>query len=287
MVFKKIRIYGELVMFQHTLFAMPFALAAVFMASAGFPGWYKFVWVIAAMVGARNGANALNRLIDADIDAKNVRTSSRHIPSGIVKKKEALLIAIFCFLLFAVSAYMLNPLCVLLLPIPAALFVLYSFTKRFTYLCHFILGAAIGGAPVGAWLAVTGRLDFSLIPAFIMGGAAALWIAGFDIIYGTQDVEFDRENGLHSIPVKFGIKGALIISSISHVISAVLLFTLPLFVNLSWPYYAGMIIISGLLYYEHHIVSPGRLEAVKIASYGVNEIVGVVFLIFSCLGIFS
>lgn len=285
MVFKKLKIYGDLVMFQHTLFAMPFALSAFFISAGGFPGWYKFIWVLLAMIGARNGANALNRVVDSEIDKKNSRTAGRHMPAGIVKRKEVLILAFVCFGLFAVSAFMLNPLCAALLPIPAALFILYSYTKRFTWLCHLILGAAIGGAPLGAWLAVTGKLDYGIFPALILGAAAALWVAGFDIIYATQDLEFDKSQGLHSIPVKFGIKRALAISSVFHALASVLLFSMPLFAGLGVCYLVGAFIISCLLYYEHSIVSPEHLDSVKIASYSINEIVGVVFLVFTCLDI--
>ena len=281
MVFKRLRVYGQLVMFEHTLFAMPFALAAVFMASSGVPRIDKLFWVILAMVGARNGANALNRLIDADIDSKNLRTATRHIPTGIVKKKEAFILTVICFIIFVFSAYMLNIICVILLPIPLAMFIAYSFTKRFTWLCHLILGITIGGAPVGAWLAVTGKLDFSLLPSFLMGGALALWIAGFDIIYSTQDVEFDHENHLHSIPITFGISKSLKISTLLHIVSVILLVLMPLFIKLGIIYYIGIIIISALLYYEHSIVSPDHLASVKIASYSINQIIGFVFLIFT------
>jgi 4-hydroxybenzoate polyprenyltransferase len=281
MVFRRIRIYSDLVMFEHTLFALPYALSAVFMASGGRPSLGKLFWVTAAMVGARNGANALNRVVDADIDAKNRRTSGRHIPAGIVKKREAVALAAACFLLFLLAAYELNPVCFVLIPVPIALFILYSYTKRFTWMCHIILGISIGGAPVGAWLGVTGRIDISLLPSFIIGAAVALWIAGFDIIYGTQDIEFDRQNGLHSIPERFGIPGALRISTLFHVVSTLLLFILPQFVSLGVLYYTGMIIVSGLLFYEHMIVSPKHLQSVKIASYSVNQIIGVVFLVFS------
>ncbi|KPU43040.1 4-hydroxybenzoate octaprenyltransferase [Oxobacter pfennigii] len=281
MVIKKLKTYADLVMFEHTLFALPYALAAVFMAYDGLPDLKTLFWVLCAMVGSRNGANALNRLVDAEIDGKNKRTAHRHIPSGLVKKKEVLLLTIFCFALFVFSAFMLNPVCVMLLPIPAALFIVYSYTKRFTWLCHLILGIAIGGAPVGAWLAVTGKVDLSLIPSFIMGASVALWIAGFDVIYATQDIEFDRKNKIHSIPARFGIVGALRISTGFHVISVILLLLLPVFVDLGIIYFIGIAIIAILLAYEHKIVSPNHLESVKIASYSVNQVIGVLFLVFS------
>lgn len=281
MVLDKIKTYGNLVMFEHTLFALPYAISAVFMASNGLPDMNKLFWVLMAMVGARNGANALNRLVDADIDARNPRTASRHIPAGKVKKKEVFLLVVACFALFVFSAYKLSLICLMLLPIPLSLFIIYSFTKRFTWLCHLVLGTAIGGAPVGAWLAVTGRVDLSLLPSFIMGAAVALWIAGFDIIYGTQDVDFDKKNGLHSIPVKFGIPTALKISTMFHMISLMFLSILPIFVHLGIIYYTGLIVIGGLLIYEHSIVSPEHLSSVKIASYSVNQVIGVLFLVFS------
>ncbi|MCF6097252.1 putative 4-hydroxybenzoate polyprenyltransferase [Thermovorax subterraneus] len=279
----RLKTYGELVMFSHTLFSLPFSLIAMFWAAGGFPPVRVVFWIIVALLGARNGANALNRLVDKDIDAKNPRTAGRHIPRGVVKEYEAFLIVIFCFAILVLAAFNLNPLCVKLLPVAIFLFVIYSYTKRFTWLCHVILGLACGGAPVGAWIAVTGEIQW---PALVLGAAVMFWVAGFDIIYGCQDVDFDTSHGLHSIPVKFGIKNALKISSAFHVISMGLLFYLYFLMNMGYLYLAGLFVISCFLYAEHKLVSPQNLKHVTIASYDINQIVSVAFFIFSFLDIF-
>ncbi|MGI6706819.1 MAG: UbiA-like polyprenyltransferase [Clostridia bacterium] len=286
MVLSKLKTYGDLVMFQHTLFALPFALIGVLLAAGGLPTGWQLFWVLVAMFGARNGANALNRLVDSEIDAMNPRTVHRHLPRGLVKKWEVALLVLICFVLFVLAAYMLNPLCLALLPIPMAIFVLYSYTKRFTWLCHLILGAGCGGAPMGGWLAIRGAITYpDIIPPFLLWGAVALWVAGFDIIYGTQDVEFDRNHGLHSIPAAFGIPKALWISRAFHFIAVILLAGVGLIMDLGWLYWIGTVVVAGLLVYEHSLVSPDNPEQVKIASYSVNEIIGVFMLVFTFLDV--
>lgn len=182
-----------------------------------------------------------------------------------------------------ISAYMLNPLCLYLSPLAIAIFVIYSYTKRFTWLCHIILGIACGGAPVGAWIAVKGTID--IVP-ILLGAVVTAWVGGFDIIYATQDYNFDKENKLHSIPVFFGIKGSLIISSLMHIFSIGILFLLYYIMNMGIFYLIGLIIISILLFIEHKMVSPKDLKSMKIASYSINQIVSVLFLIFTSIDIF-
>ena len=239
MVLKKLKSYGELVMFSHTLFSLPFALISMIWAADGLPSAATIFWILIALIGARNGANALNRIVDKDIDKKNPRTANRHLPKGIVKNYEALGIVIFCFFIFIIAAYKLNPLCFMLSPVALFLFIIYSYTKRFTWVCHIILGITCGGAPVGAWLAVTGK--FALAP-IILGAIVTLWVAGFDIIYATQDIEFDRKIGLFSIPAKFGLKGALYISSLFHFITILLLISLYFIMHIGWIYLFGIFI---------------------------------------------
>ena len=283
MVFNKVKKYFELVMFSHTLFSLPFGLVAMFWAAGGLPPLRTFFWILVALAGARNGANALNRIIDRNIDAKNPRTAERHMPRGAVKMKEAVLIVVICFALLTLAAFMLNPLCVLLLPLAIFMFFAYSFTKRFTWACHIALGVACGGAPVGAWIAVTGSIGW---PSLVLGVVVTLWVAGFDIIYGTQDVGFDRDEGLFSIPAVFGIEAALVISTLFHIGVVVLLFYLYYLMHMGWFYLAGLAVITLLLAAEHLLVKSTRLNSVKIASYGINQIVSVVFLIFTTLDIF-
>ncbi|MGF7058210.1 UbiA-like polyprenyltransferase [Brassicibacter mesophilus] len=283
MVLKKIRTYGELVMFSHTLFSLPFALISMVWAAKGLPSLDTVLWILVALIGARNGANALNRIVDKDIDKKNPRTANRHMPKGIVKEYEAWGIVIFCFIIFIFAAYKLNPLCFMLTPAALLLFFTYSYTKRFTWACHIILGIACAGAPVGAWLAVTGKFAF---PPFILATIVTLWVSGFDIIYGTQDIDFDRQNGLFSIPARFGLNYALFISSMFHLVMVLLLFSLYFIMNMGWIYLAGIFISAILLILEHYIVSPANEKKMKIASYNINQIVSMIIMLFSLLDTF-
>ena len=207
------------------------------------------------MIGARNGANALNRIVDKDIDIKNPRTANRHLPRGLVKNNEALGIVLLCFFIFIIAAYKLNTLCFMLSPVALFLFIIYSYTKRFTWICHIVLGITCAGAPVGAWLAVTGK--FAITP-IILGAIVTLWVSGFDIIYATQDIEFDRKVGLFSIPAKFGLKGALYISSLFHFVMIILLVSLYFIMHTGWIYLLGIFISAILLTFEHYIVSANK-----------------------------
>lgn len=280
----RIRDYGTLVMFQHTIFSLSFAVVSMLLAAGGLPSAGKVVWILLAFMGARTGANALNRVIDAEFDAMNPRTSARQIPQKLLGKPEVIIFSCVCFAVMAISAVMLNPLCLLLSPLALFLMVFYSYTKRFTWLCHLILGVTTACAPVGAWLAVTGTITW--VP-LIMGAANTLWVAGFDIIYGSQDVDFDRKNGLHSIPVRFGVGNALGIAAFFHAATVILLAAVGfLSPRLGVIYQAGMLLIAILLVVEHRMVSPDRLDNVKIASYSINQIVSVVFLAVGLLDVF-
>lgn len=283
MVLDKIKTYGELVMFSHTLFSLPFALIGMIWAANGLPSLNIIFWILIALIGARNGANALNRWVDKNIDKKNPRTANRHMPKGLVNSLEVWGIIIFCFSIFILAAYKLNPLCLKLTPVALLLFIIYSYTKRFTWTCHIILGIACAGAPVGAWLAVTG--EFAL-PPFILGAVVALWVAGFDIIYGTQDIHFDRQNGLYSIPAQFGLNGALWVARIFHFIMIILLITLYFVMNMSFIYLIGIFMSSALLTIEHYIISPSNEKKMKIASYNINQIVSPLILFFTILDMY-
>lgn len=278
MVFKKLKTYGNLVMFSHTLFSLPFAFIAMLIAAHGIPAIRVFVWIGVAFLGARTGANALNRLVDRGIDGKNPRTASRHMPSGIVKKTEVLVIVSISFGVLLLAAIELNPLCVIMLPFAIFLFIIYSYTKRFTWACHIVLGVTCGGAPVGAWMAVTGKLSWVCL---FLGAANALWVTGFDIIYGAQDVDFDRREGLYSIPAFFGVKLALLFSSVLHIGAIFLLVCVYFLASLGTIYLAGVGIVALLLIQEHRMVKPDNLTNVNIASYGINQIVSIVFFVFS------
>jgi 4-hydroxybenzoate polyprenyltransferase len=280
---QKIIAYGELVMFSHTLFSLPFALIAMLLAADGLPDGRVVFWILIALFAGRNGANALNRYVDAGYDAKNPRTQTRHIPSGRVKGREALFITGFCYILFVVAAANLNSLCLWLSPVALILFTLYSYTKRFTWLCHLILGITCAGAPVGAWIAVTG--SFALTP-LILAAVVTLWVAGFDIIYGTQDIEFDRAEGLFSIPARFGYKGALWIARLFHFVMWFLLASLYFLTPLSSIYLAGVAISGILLIIEHYLVEPKHQVKMNMASYHINQVISVLLLVTVALDLF-
>ena len=311
----KIEAYGTLVMFKHTIFSLSFGLVSLLIATGGtLLDVWELLLILVALLAARTGANAINRVIDAEIDAKNPRTATRQIPMGSMKKKEALVFAVVCFILMVASAWLINPLCGMLSPIALFLMLAYSYTKRFTWWCHLILGITCGLAPMGAWLAVTGdfggltavfnawgHFDFrlaweSLVYAVQFDNAVfipialfvanATWVAGFDTIYATQDFEHDRANGIHSIPARWGIKRALSISSSLHIVAVTALVVAGILASeLGTLYFVALVMIGMLLVYEHAIVKPDNLKRATIASYNVNEVIGIVFMVFSLVDI--
>ncbi|HAE63148.1 MAG TPA: 4-hydroxybenzoate octaprenyltransferase [Eubacteriaceae bacterium] len=276
----KIRSYGELVMFSHSLFSLPFALIAMIWAADGFPQPRLIALILIALLAGRNGANAINRVIDASYDKKNPRVAHRHIPQKIVSEKEALLLSIILFIVFIVAAYMINPLCFYLSPVALTLFIAYSYTKRFTWACHLILGMTCAGAPFGAWIAVTGSLSYE---PFLISAAVAFWIGGFDVLYGTQDISFDRKEGLYSIPAYFGYENSLKIAAFFHIISWMILFLIYFVLNNGYIYLAGLLVIALLFAIEHKLVRPGNVKLMNWASYHINQIVSVTFFLFSFL----
>ncbi|TQI66140.1 UbiA-like polyprenyltransferase [Clostridium sp. KNHs216] len=283
-IIDKIQSYGKLVMFSHTIFSFSFALVSMVLAANGLPGASTVFWIVVCFLGARTGANAVNRVIDAKIDAKNPRTAGRQIPKGEMKKGEVVVFTAVCFLVMLYGAYRLNWVCFALSPVALFLLIIYSYCKRFTFLCHLILGVTCACAPVGAWLAVTGKP--ALVP-LVMGAANTLWVAGFDIIYGSQDYDFDRQNGLHSIPVAFGVKNALRIAMLFHIITLICLVVIGLLVpRFGVIYYVGVAVIAALFTAEYRMVSPDNLIHVNIASYSVNQLVSIVLLVFGLLDAF-
>lgn len=280
---RKIKTYGELVMFSHTLFSLPFAMIALLIAADGLPEVRVLFWIMVCLFAGRNGANALNRLVDQKFDAMNPRTRSRHMPRGIVKPFEVLLITGLCYVLFVFGAYQINTLCFLLSPIALVLFTVYSFTKRFTWLCHVVLGITCAGAPVGAWIAVTE--SFGWVP-FLLGAVVTLWVAGFDIIYGTQDIDFDRQTGLFSIPARFGLNGALLIARLFHLTMLVLLVFVGVLSGLGVIYYIGVAISAALLLIEHGIIDPGHRVKMNIAAYHINQMISMILLAATTLDLY-
>ncbi|WP_195469586.1 UbiA-like polyprenyltransferase [Clostridium sp. D43t1_170807_H7] len=276
-IFKKINDYGVLVMFSHTIFSLSFALISMLLAGEGKLKPMVIFWILVAFMGARTGANALNRVIDAEIDARNPRTATRQLPQGLMNKKEILIFVAICFGIMVFAAWKLNTICLILSPIALFLMIIYSYTKRFTWMCHLVLGVTSAAAPVGAWLAVTGKI--SLIP-LVMGAANTLWVAGFDIIYGAQDYDFDTKNGIHSIPARFGVENALKISSVFHILAVIFLFIVGvLSPELGTIYYIGLSINIVLFIIQHKMISADNLKNVKIASYSINQVISIVFLL--------
>lgn len=283
MVLNKIRTYGELVMFSHTIFSLPFALIAMFIAADGLPTTRLMILILIALVSGRTGANAINRWIDKDIDKINPRTANRHLPMAKVNEYEVLILTAVCYAVFVIAAYLINPLCFYLSPVALFLFTLYSYTKRFTWACHLVLGITVAGAPVGAWLAVRGRLG---IEPLIIGVVVALWVAGFDILYGTQDIEFDKENGVYSIPAYFGFDNSLLIAKVLHIFMLIFLVILNVFVDFGIIYNVGIALSSILLYIEHNNVDPNSVKIMKYVSYSINQIISIIIFTFATIDIF-
>ena len=281
----KFKVFLEMIKFEHTIFALPFAYMGAFLAvwyrsngQSALPTAAQFIYITLAMVGARTAAMSLNRLADRYIDALNPRTAGRAIPAGALGVLEVWVYTILSFAVLIFSALQLSPLAVKLLPITVIALLGYSYTKRFTWLCHVALGIAIGIAPMGSWVAITNSLDLS---AWLLGLAVAFWIAGFDIIYACQDFEFDKKNGVYSIPARFGIKAALYISSAFHVVAAILLLSLGIQLNLGVIYFVGYVIAVAILYYEHTLVKPHDLSKLNMAFMNMNGYLSTLMFVFT------
>jgi len=275
-MFRKLALFLRMVKFSHSVFALPFALTGAVLAAQGLPPLEKLLWIGLAMVGARSGAMGMNRILDRKIDALNPRTRHRELPSGKITLLEAWVFSLLSFALLVYAAWRLNPLCLKLSPLAIALVVFYSFPKRFTWGSHFFLGLAISAAPLGGWLAV--RDEFAP-PAFLLALAVLLWLAGFDILYALQDVEFDRTHGLFSIPQRFGVRKALQISRLLHVLVVGLLGLLGLSLELAAPFWAGLVVVAGLLLYEHSLVREDDLSRLNTAFFNVNGWISISVLV--------
>jgi len=267
-----------MIKFEHTIFALPYAVMSAFLASNGWPNVFKILWILVAMVGARSCAMAFNRLADMKYDKQNPRTSNRALPAGLIKISVVWILVMVSALLFVFAASMLNRLAFVLSPVALLVILSYSYSKRFTMLTHLWLGLSLAIAPVGAWIALTGEFDFV---AILLGLAVMLWTAGFDIIYACQDKEFDEKFRIHSIPKRFGIKRALQISAIMHLITVLTLLSLPLFAELKYIYLSGVGLVSILLVYEHAIVKPNDLSRVNLAFFTLNGMVSLGLMVMS------
>ncbi len=274
--------YGSLIRFSHTIFALPFALASVVLASPRYPVTIKsLMWILVAMVGARSAAMAFNRLADKNYDALNPRTQDWDLPRGRVNTTEAVVLTVLASGLFVVSAYQLNWLCFVLSPVALAIVFFYSVTKRFTWASHLFLGLSLSLAPMGAWLALSGRpanLAELRVP-FFLGLAVLFWLAGFDVIYSLQDRDFDRQQGLFSLPVRFGVRRALQLSTLFHLLTIVFLALVGKFAGVGIVYWFGFAAVSIILLWEHRIVRPDDLSSINRAFFDFNAYVSLGYLI--------
>lgn len=277
---EKIILYLRMIRFSHSVFALPFALTSALIAAKGLPGGRTLFWIVLAMVSARATAMGLNRIIDRKIDTENPRTANRELPRGRIEVWEASLFVIMAMTIFVLSAYMLNPLCFKLSGIALVFVFLYSFAKRFTWTSHFVLGITISAAPVGAWIAVTGGFDLRIL---ILGFSVVFWLAGFDILYAFQDLEFDKRYGLYSIPLRFGIVRSLWISRTCHLFTWVLLLLTGIFFGLSLPFYLGVFITALLLLYEHSLVKADDLSKLNKAFFDMNGYISITVFFFTAM----
>lgn len=285
---KKVRTFAELVKFEHTVLNLPFAYLGAFLAADGWPSWRQLFWITVAMIGARTAAMGMNRLFDAEIDRKTPRTAMRHIPAGKIGRGEVWAYVAVALVLLLVAAVNLHPLAMKLFPLAVLTFTIYPFTKRFTWLCHLWLGLSVSWGAFGAYVAVRGAVGTEIL---ILVALITLWNAGFDIIYGTQDMEADRTNGVHSIPARFGLAPALRIARALHFGVVILagalgaamgLLPAPLWPPSAWPaatwiYLAAWALVAGLLHYEHSIISPKDMSRVDTAFFNVNGYLSVAF----------
>jgi 4-hydroxybenzoate polyprenyltransferase len=273
---------ASLVRIEHTVFALPFAYVGALLAVDGWPGLGEMIWVTVAMVGARTLAMALNRLVDAELDARNPRTAGRELPSGVLTRMHVVGLSAAAFAVYLVAVFQLDPIVRWLWPIPVAMFVVYPYLKRFTWLCHLWLGACLGLAPVGAWLAVSGTAPWE---AWALGAAVLCWVAGFDLFYSLYDLDHDRREGLHSWAVRFGERGIFLGARALHVVTVVCLAIAGVGLAVGAFYWLGVAAVAGLLGYEHSLVRPGDLRRLDAAFFTVNGVISLVFLGFVALDV--
>jgi len=277
----RIRTVLEMIKFEHSVFALPFALTGALLAarftSHDWPSWKQVVWIIVAMVAARSAAMTINRIADVRYDKANPRTAQRALATGKLSASFACIFTITAITVFLFAAWQLNPLALKLAPGALAILFFYSYTKRFTNWSHLFLGFALGISPAAAWIAVTGNLDLRML---ILCAAVTLWVGGFDVLYACQDVEFDRNAGLFSVPKRFGIPTALVIARIMHVGVVVLLAWLAASFALPWPAWIGIAVVATLLAYEHSLVKPDDLSKLDAAFFAMNGYISISFLLF-------
>ena len=275
---RRLRLLLDMIKFEHTLFALPFALLSLFLASDGLPSPRTLGWVLAAMVGARSTAMAMNRIADRRIDAENPRTRMRHLPAGLVSARAAWAFAIAMAALLVLAAWRLNPLAFALSPVALAVVWSYSWTKRFTWASHLWLGVSLALAPLGAWIAVRGALD--ALPLWL-GAGVVFWVAGFDTIYACQDADFDRAHGLFSLPARLGTRGALRVARSFHGLMLLVFAAVGILFHFGWVYAAGLSCVTALVIVQHALVRSSDLRHIDVAFFNVNSIVGVLLMTFT------
>jgi len=271
------RRFASLVKFEHTVFALPFAYVGAFLAVNGVPSGHDLVWITIAMVGARSLAMSLNRLIDAGIDARNPRTAGRELPRGALAPWQVVAFCAVSLAVFLVAVYQLDPLVRWLWPIPVVAFVVYPYLKRFTWLCHLWLGAVDGLAPLGAWAAIRGDLPWQ---AWLLGAAVAAWVAGFDLFYALLDAEIDRAQGLHSLVTRFGVRADFLAARVLHATTVSCLVAAGIGLPVGVLYWLGVVLVAGLLAYEHSLVGPDDLRRLDMAFFTMNGVISVGFFAF-------
>ncbi len=277
----RVRLFLDTIRFEHSVFALPFALLSAFLVADGAPGWGPLLWLAVAMVGARTLGMAANRVIDAEIDARNPRTAGRALPAGLIAVRDVWLYMAVALGVFGLAVSQLEPLAWYLSPVVVAALVLYPYAKRFTWLSHMALGGVYLIIPPAAWIAVSGELTPGIA---VMGVGAAFWVAGFDVIYATADIEVDRAQGLHSIPARFGLGPALWTARLMHAVTVAALLAAGALIGVSALYYAGVAAVAALLAYEHSLVSPGDLSRLGAAFFTMNGVIAVVFAAFVIAG---
>jgi 4-hydroxybenzoate polyprenyltransferase len=273
----KVKIYLEMIQFQHSIFALPFAYLGAFLSEMKVPDFMTLLWITVAMVGARSFAMTVNRLIDREIDGRNPRTAERALPKGLLSVPNVVLFSLMSLGVFLLAVFNLSPICRYLWPVVVVPFVIYPYTKRFTWLSHFVLGFCLGLAPVGAWIAITNTVSFD---PFLIGASIVLWVAGFDIFYALQDMDFDRTHKLSSIPARFGIRISLSLTKLLHIISIALFVWLGIRLNLGGFYYAGVAVTALLLLYENSIIKPHDLSKLNLAFFALNGVISIVMFFF-------
>jgi 4-hydroxybenzoate polyprenyltransferase len=279
---RQLRILLDNIKFEHTIFALPFAYLGMVLATNGLPTFWQFVWITLAMASARTLAMSLNRLIDRELDARNPRTMNRPLPRGLISPRAVAGISFAAFVIFEFSAWQLNPTCFALSPLALIFLVGYHYAKRFTWLCHWILGFTDGIAAAGGWVAVRGTLDPM---AYLIWFVVVVWMAGFDLIYSCQDTEIDKSEGLYSFPARFSIAAALTLARINHVITVIALAVVGVAAGLSWIYWVGWLVVAALLTYENSIVKPNDLSRLNLAFFNVNGYISVIVFLSALLGI--